>query len=51
MRISVEAQQLAYRAGAKALEPFIQRVLDLEKRVQELERAQQPPHMRNVEKR
>jgi hypothetical protein len=35
--ISPEARMLAYKCGARTLEPFFQRMLDLEKRVQELE--------------
>jgi hypothetical protein len=51
VKISPEAQQLAYKCGVSALAPFFERMFNLEKRVQELERAQQAPHMRKLEKR
>jgi hypothetical protein len=41
MKISPEAQALAYKSGVRVLAPFFQRVFDLEKRLAELERAQQ----------
>jgi len=46
-----EATRLAYATGIKELEPIVRRLLEVERQVNELKKAQTFPHLTGLEKR
>ena len=50
MIISDEAKKIAYQIGMSSLTPLIQRILDLERRMSEME-PKESPHRKGIERR